>query len=143
MSLSASGRPVVEVAVGVLLKDHESILLGQRPEGKPYAGYWEFPGGKIESGETLFEALYRELQEEINVRIQDAKEFLTIEHDYPHAYVRLHICLVKAWDGQPQGLENQAIAWLDLKDISNIENSKLQPILPATVPILEKLKEIL
>jgi 8-oxo-dGTP diphosphatase len=57
--------------------------------------------------------------------------------------VRLHICLVKAWDGQPQGLENQAIAWLDLKEISNIENSKLQPILPATIPILEKLKEIL
>jgi 8-oxo-dGTP diphosphatase len=143
MSLSASGRPVVEVAVGVLLKNNESILLGQRPEGKPYSGYWEFPGGKIESGETLFDALYRELKEEINVHIQDAKEFLTIEHDYPHAYVRLHICLVKDWDGQPQGLENQAIAWLDLKDISNIDNSQLQPILPATVPILEKLKEIL
>jgi 8-oxo-dGTP diphosphatase len=124
MSLSGSGRPVVEVAVGVLLKDHESILLGQRPEGKPYARYWEFPGGKIESGETLFEALYRELQEEINVRIQDAKEFLTIEHDYPHAYVRLHICLVKAWDGQPQGLENQACSLSCLQQFPFWKNSK-------------------
>ena len=64
---SASGRPVVEVAVGVLLKSDQSILLGQRPEGKPYAGYWEFPGGKIETGETLLDALRRELQEKLIV----------------------------------------------------------------------------
>ncbi len=63
MEFHSSGRPIVEVAVGVLLQDGQSILLGQRPEGKPYAGYWEFPGGKIEDGETLFEALKRELLE--------------------------------------------------------------------------------
>ena len=64
---SAGGRPIVEVAVGILINSEQSILLGQRPEGKPYAGYWEFPGGKIEAGETLLQALQRELQEEINV----------------------------------------------------------------------------
>jgi len=135
-----SSRPVTEVAVGVLLRKNEAILLAQRPEGKPYAGYWEFPGGKIEAGETLFQALQRELIEEINVRILDAKEFLTIEHDYPHAYVRLHICLVTSWEGEVKGLEGQATAWLSVGEISRIEDSNLQPILPATLPILEKLK---
>jgi 8-oxo-dGTP diphosphatase len=135
-----SSRPVTEVAVGVLLRKNEAILLAQRPEGKPYAGYWEFPGGKIEAGETLFQALQRELVEEINVRILDAQEFLTIEHDYPHAYVRLHICLVNSWEGEIKGLEGQATAWLSVNEISKIEDSNLQPILPATLPILEKLK---
>lgn len=143
MAFNLTNRPIVEVAVGVLLKKNEAILLAQRPEGKPYAGYWEFPGGKIETGETLFEALKRELSEEINIQILDADEFLTIEHDYPHAYVRLHICLVNSWDGEVKGLENQATAWLPLNDICRFENSNLQPILPATLPILEKLKNIL
>lgn len=138
-----SSRPITEVAVGVLLRKKEAILLAQRPEGKPYAGYWEFPGGKIEAGETLFQALQRELIEEINVRILDAKEFLTIEHDYPHAYVRLYICLVNSWEGEVKGLEGQATAWLSVNEISKIEDSNLQPILPATVPILEKLKNLL
>lgn len=140
MELHSSGRPIVEVAVGVLLKDGQSILLGQRPEGKPYAGYWEFPGGKIEAGETLVQALRRELQEEINVSINDANEFLVIEHDYPHAYVRLHICLVSSWLGEPKGLENQTLAWVLKKDIAKPD---LEPILPATIPILEKLNSFL
>lgn len=143
MAVNLTNRPIVEVAVGVLLKKNEGILLAQRPEGKPYAGYWEFPGGKIEAGETLFEALKRELSEEIDIQILDAKEFLTIEHDYPHAYVRLHICLVNSWHGEVKGLENQATAWLSLDDIDKFEGSNLQPILPATRPILEKLKNIL
>jgi 8-oxo-dGTP diphosphatase len=69
----SSPRPVVEVAVGVLMNDVGAVLLGQRPVGKPYAGYWEFPGGKIESGESLFAALSRELLEEIDVFIDDAE----------------------------------------------------------------------
>lgn len=143
MADTSLGRPIVEVAVGVLLKKDDAVLLGQRPEGKPYAGYWEFPGGKIEAGESLFEALQRELTEEINIRILDAKEFLTIEHDYPHAYVRLHVCLIRNWEGELRGLENQAIAWLPLTDIPHIEASELQPILPATLPILKKIQSIL
>ena len=137
---STSGRPIVEVAVGVLIKPDQSILLGQRPEGKPYAGYWEFPGGKMEADETLLQALQRELQEEIDVSINDASEFLVIEHDYPHAYVRLHICLVTSWVGEPKGIENQALAWV-LKN--EITKPKLEPILPATLPILEKLSAFL
>ncbi len=138
----SSPRPVVEVAVGVLMNDVGAVLLGQRPVGKPYAGYWEFPGGKIESGETLFAALSRELLEEIDVLIEDAEEFMVLEHDYPHAYVRLHICLVKSWQGQPRGLENQALGWLNIKDVDQIDIAGFDPVLPATLPILEKLKRI-
>jgi 8-oxo-dGTP diphosphatase len=138
----SSPRPVVEVAVGVLMNDVGAVLLGQRPVGKPYAGYWEFPGGKIESGESLFAALSRELLEEIDVLINDAEEFMVLEHDYPHAYVRLHICLVKSWQGQPRGLENQALGWLNIKDVDQIDIAGFDPVLPATLPILEKLKRI-
>ena len=138
----SSSRPVVEVAVGVLMNTAGAVLLGQRPVGKPYAGYWEFPGGKIESGETLLAALSRELQEEIDVRIDDAEEFMVLEHDYPHAYVRLHICLVKSWQGQPRGLENQALGWLNIKDVDQLNVAGFDPVLPATLPILEKLKNL-
>jgi 8-oxo-dGTP diphosphatase len=138
----SSPRPVVEVAVGVLMNDVGAVLLGQRPVGKPYAGYWEFPGGKIESGESLFAALSRELLEEIDVLIDDVEEFMVLEHDYPHAYVRLHICLVKSWQGQPRGLENQALGWLNIKDVDQIDIAGFDPVLPATLPILEKLKRI-
>jgi 8-oxo-dGTP diphosphatase len=138
----SSPRPVVEVAVGVLMNDVGAVLLGQRPVGKPYAGYWEFPGGKIESGESLFAALSRELLEEIDVLIDDAEEFMVLEHDYPHAYVRLHICLVKSWQGQPRGLENQALGWLNIKDVDQIDIAGFDPVLPATLPILENLKRI-
>ncbi|WP_255535189.1 NUDIX domain-containing protein [Polynucleobacter sp. AM-26B4] len=137
-----SSRPVVEVAVGVLIDGAGAVLLGQRPEGKPYAGYWEFPGGKVEAGETLFAALSRELQEEIDVRIDQADEFMVLEHDYPHAYVRLHICFVKSWQGQPRGLENQALGWLNIKDIDQLGIAGFDPVLPATLPILEKLKSL-
>ena len=141
-SLKTNTRTVVEVAVGVLINPTGALLLGQRPEGKPYAGYWAFPGGKIEAGETLFEALKRELLEEIDVAIDDAEEIMVIEHDYPHAYVRLHICVVKSWRGQPHGLENQSLAWLERDDIDRIELTQFNPILPATVPILEQLKNL-
>ena len=128
--------------MGVLMNDVGAVLLGQRPVGKPYAGYWEFPGGKIESGESLFAALSRELLEEIDVLIDDVEEFMVLEHDYPHAYVRLHICLVKSWQGLPRGLENQALGWLNIKDVDQIDIAGFDPVLPATLPILEKLKRI-
>ena len=139
--LSATGRPVVEVAVGILCDSSDSILLGQRPEGKPYAGYWEFPGGKVEKGESVFEALSRELAEEIGIQIQDATELMVIEHDYPHAYVRLHVCLVKNWKGQIKGLESQALHWISKAQI--IKSAlPVTPVLPAAAPMLDRLREL-
>ena len=101
--MSNINRPVTEVAAGVLLDSEGRYLLGQRPAGKPYAGYWEVPGGKIESGETVFQALRRELQEELGIDIQSSEELTVLEHDYPHAYVRLHVSLIRHWVGTPKG----------------------------------------
>lgn len=138
--MSANGattRPVTEVAVGVILKADGSCLLGQRPSGKPYAGYWEFPGGKLESGETVFEALARELKEEIDIEIHGSVAWQVIEHDYPHAYVRLNIHLVTQWSGEPKGLEGQALAWVKNPKATEVT---LAPLLPATIIILDLMK---
>ncbi len=75
--------------------------------------------------------------------ILEAEEFMTLEHDYPHAYVRLHVCLVRQWTGEPRGLENQSLAWLESFNLSDRDHFSLEPILPATWPILKKLQEII
>lgn len=124
-------RPV-DVAVGILLAPDGAVLLAQRPAGKPYAGYWEFPGGKVEQGEPILNALARELQEELGVRIQAADAWCCVEHVYPHAHVRLYFYLVRTWQGDPQGLEGQSLAWQG--DIA------LTPLLPATIPLLQWLE---
>ena len=139
-TLEATSRPVTEVAVGVILKSDGSCLLGQRPAGKPYAGYWEFPGGKLEKDESVSQALARELKEEIGIEILGSEPWQVIEHDYPHAYVRLNIHLVKKWTGDPRGLEGQSLAWVE----SPIKvEPKLQPLLPATIIILDLMKATL
>ena len=91
---STGERPVTDVAVGVLIALDGAFLLTSRPEGKVYAGYWEFPGGKLEAGETVEQALRRELQEEIGITIGAAHPWREKLVDYPHALVRLHFCKV-------------------------------------------------
>ncbi|MCD9230061.1 NUDIX domain-containing protein [Ralstonia pseudosolanacearum] len=124
------GRKITEVAVGVLVQPDGRFLLAQRPEGKPYAGYWEFPGGKLESGESVEAALTRELKEELDITLRACERWHTIEHDYPHAYVRLHFCKVTAWDGALRALEGQDFAWQTLP-------ISVDPVLPATLPVFE------
>lgn len=132
-------RPVTEVAAGILLDTEGRYLLGQRPEGKPYAGYWEVPGGKIEKGETIFEALKRELEEELGIEIQSSEELTVLEYDYPHAYVRLHVSIIRDWTGTPQGCENQSLSW----ELLAAEKPSVEPLLPAAWPMLERLKALL
>ena len=122
-------RPVVEVAVGVLLQPDERFLLTSRPEGKVYAGYWEFPGGKLEAGESVEQALRRELQEELGIVIGSAQVWKTQLVDYPHALVRLHFCKVFDWQGALQMREGQSFAWQTLP-------VQVAPVLPGTVPVL-------
>lgn len=129
-------RPITEVAAGILLDSTGRYLLGQRPEGKPYAGYWEVPGGKIEAGESVFDALKRELQEELGIDIQESEELLVLEHDYPHAYVRLHVSIIRQWQGLPQGREGQALSW----EMLTAAKPSVEPLLPAAWPMLEKLR---
>jgi 8-oxo-dGTP diphosphatase len=126
----SADRSLVQVAVGVLVRDDDSFLLTSRPEGKAYAGYWEFPGGKLEAGETVEQALRRELQEEIGITIQDCTLWKTERIDYPHALVQLNFCKVTQWTGELQMLESQSFAWQQLPVV-------VTPVLPGTVPVLQ------
>ena len=127
-------RAVTDVAVGVLIDTQGRFLLTSRPPGKVYEGYWEFPGGKLETGETVAEALQRELQEEIGVTIGAVHAWREKLVDYPHALVRLHFCKVFDWKGELHMHEGQTFAWQTLP--VNVE-----PVLPGTVPVLEWLAE--
>ena len=124
----------VEVAVGVLIKADGSFLLTSRPLGKAYCGYWEFPGGKIESGETVHDALRRELNEELGINIESAQAWKEAVVDYPHALVRLSFCKVFRWSGDLQMREGQAFSWQTLP-------VQLAPILPGTLPVLQWLAQ--
>src|SRR5690606_36537238 len=108
---SAGDRPTVDVAVGVLINGIGHVLLTSRPPGKVYAGYWEFPGGKLEQGESLEHALRRELQEEIGLNIDAVQPWRELLVDYPHALVRLHFFKVFSWTGDLDMREGQCFSW--------------------------------
>jgi 8-oxo-dGTP diphosphatase len=122
-------RQVVDVAVGVLIRANGDFLLTSRPAGKVYAGYWEFPGGKFETGETVQQALSRELHEELGIQTQHIEPWRQELVDYPHALVRLYFCKVLAWSGELQMREAQSFAWQRLP-------VTVAPVLPGTVPVL-------
>ncbi len=123
----------VDVAVAVLIRSDGAVLLAQRPASKVYSGYWEFPGGKIEPGEPVPEALRREAREELGIEIERAYPWITRVFVYPHAKVRLHFYRVYAWRGEPRAVEHQAIAWQRPDSIA------LEPLLPANGPVIRSL----
>ena len=127
-------RQVVDVAVGVLVREDGDFLLTSRPPGKVYEGYWEFPGGKLEAKETVAQALARELEEEIGLKIEDVQLWRQQLVDYPHALVRLNFCKVTRWQGDMQMREGQNFAWQNLP-------VAVVPVLPGTVPVLVWLAE--
>jgi 8-oxo-dGTP diphosphatase len=127
-------RGVVDVAAAVVLRPDGSFLLAQRPSGKVYAGYWEFPGGKIEPGEEPVHALRRELHEELGIEPDLAYPWITREYVYPHAEVRLHFFRVLRWHGEPHGREDQALCW------QRPDASPADPMLPANAPVLAALR---
>jgi 8-oxo-dGTP diphosphatase len=124
----------VDVAVAVLIRSDGAVLLAQRPSSKVYSGYWEFPGGKIEPGEPVAEALKREIREELGIEIERAYPWITRVFTYPHAKVRLHFYRITAWRGEPRALEHQAIAW------QRPDAIELAPLLPANGPVLRALQ---
>ena len=123
-------RKAVDVAVGVLIRGDGAFLLTSRPVGKVYAGFWEFPGGKLEPGETVEQALRRELQEEIGITIGEAQAWRNEQVDYPHALVCLHFCRVYQWSGDLRMREGQQYSWQQVP-------VQVGPVLPGTVPVLE------
>ena len=128
-------RPIVDVAVGVLLQADGRFLLTSRPAGKVYAGYWEFPGGKLEAGESVEQALARELHEELGLDIDpaDVQRWREQLVDYPHALVRLHFCKLFSWRGELHMREGQAFVWDTLP-------VQAAPVLPGALPVLEWLQ---
>ncbi len=127
-------RKEVEVAVGVLIRPDGAFLLTSRPPGKVYEGYWEFPGGKIETGETVEQALRRELIEEIGVTIGAVQPWRIKRVDYPHALVRLNFCKVYQWQGELHMHEGQNFSWQQLP-------VQVAPLLPGTIPVIQWLEE--
>ena len=127
-------RTPVDVAVGVLIDAEGRFLVTSRPEGKVYAGYWEFPGGKLEGGETVEEALRRELHEELGIHIGPVLPWKVELMEYPHAVVRLHFCKVFEWSGEFEMRERQAMAWQTLP-------VEVTPVLPGTIPVLRWFSE--
>lgn len=121
-------RPLTRVAVAIIERvvgGRREVLFAQRPEGKAYAGYWEFPGGKVESGETVIDALIREIDEELGIHIRSATLWRRERFSYAHAHVELNFCRSSDWSGEPQGREGQAFAWQSPQSIG------LSPLLPA------------
>jgi phosphoribosyl-AMP cyclohydrolase len=131
----SGSAPATDVAVGVLVQcDAQgrecTFLLTSRPPGKVYAGYWEYPGGKFEPGETVEQALSRELHEELGITIGTVHPWRQELFDYPHARVRLHFCKVYDWQGEIEMREGQAMAWCSLP-------VGVSPVLPGTMPVLQ------
>ena len=128
-------RTHTEVAVGVLIRESDNaLLITSRPAGKPRAGWWEFPGGKLEEGETVEQALRRELQEELGITIANCIAWKVTEHSYTHALVRLHWCKVTQWTGDFEMREGQQMSWQQLP-------LTVQPVLEGSCPVLQWLSE--
>lgn len=122
----------IAVAAGVLLREGR-FLMASRPPDKIYGGYWEFPGGKVEAGESTHAALIRELGEELGIRVTRADPWIVREHVYPHGRVRLHFFRVRQWEGEPHPHEGQSLAWLAPGAVPP------EPMLPANAPVLRSL----
>ncbi len=131
-------KKITQVAVAILQKNGE-VLLASRPQGKGWAGWWEFPGGKIEANETSEHALSRELQEELGITPTQVQQWLTRRFDYPATHdslaktVLLHFYFVTAWAGELSAKEGQQLSW------QNPQNITVSPVLPANAPIMQAL----
>jgi 8-oxo-dGTP diphosphatase len=123
----------VDVAAAVIERPDGSFLLAQRPLGKIYEGYWEFPGGKVEPGESIAEALARELREELGIEVELSYPWITRTYAYPHATVKLHFHRVVRWNRDPHPHEGQSFAWQYSRTLT------VSPMLPANAPVLKAL----
>lgn len=130
---------LVQVAVAILMQPHGDYLLASRPNGKGWAGWWEFPGGKIEAGESAEHALIRESQEELGITPTHIQPWIKRRYDYPATHdaeaktVLLHLFFVHAWQGELQAREGQQFAWQHPRKLN------VRPVLPANAPIMQAL----
>jgi 8-oxo-dGTP diphosphatase len=127
-------RSRIEVAAAVIHDTEGRFLLAQRPSGKAFEGYWEFPGGKVEPGESAADAMRRELHEELGIVVDSVYPWLTRDFEYPHASVRLRFFRIYHWHGEPHGREGQCFTWQRPRELT------VAPMLPANGPILRALE---
>ena len=111
----------IHVAVGVLRRSDGRVFAAERLPGRHLAGQWEFPGGKLEPGESARAALGRELREEVGVEVLDARPLIRFPCEYPDRRVRLEVFEVREWRGRPHGREGQAIAWVEPGDLARLD----------------------
>lgn len=132
----------VDVVIAILLRADGRFLLNTRPEGKPHAGSWELPGGKLAPGESVAAGIRRELREELGIDIgaaEHARRLLpVVEYSYPRVLIRLHPCIFGHWHGEPRPMEGQRFFWQSIWD----DETHVAPVLPATVPVIETLRGI-
>jgi 8-oxo-dGTP diphosphatase len=126
----------VHVAAGILIDIEGRVLITDRSRASAMQEFWEFPGGKLASGESAEEALRRELVEELGIEITSCDHFHRLEHDYPEMRVAIEFFLVRTWQGAPSGIEGQELRWLRLSEISP------EMLLPADAPVLELLQDL-
>ena len=125
--------PVIQVVAGALIDQQGRVLIAQRPPGKHLAGGWEFPGGKLDAGETPIDGLRRELREELGIEIVRTEWLAGCEHDYPDRRVQLDLWLVPEFAGEPQSLDGQALRWIELSELESAD------MLPADKPLVAAL----
>ncbi len=128
-------KKTIEVVVGVIINQKKEILLSLRAAHQILSDYWEFPGGKLERGETSYQALCRELLEEIDIQVIGASPLLDLYYEYPNYIVNLHPWLIKQYSGEPIGKEGQTIAWKSLLEINSLK------LLQANYMIIEEVQK--
>ena len=131
--MSHAPKKAIHVVAGALVSLQGQILIAQRPIGKHMAGGWEFPGGKVDQGETPLAALRRELLEELGVEVGSAEYLVSCDHEYPYRIVSLELWLVTEFIGQPQSLDHQALRWVNADQLHTAD------LLPADQPLIEAL----
>lgn len=141
--LDANKRPVALVVAAALIDPDGRVLIAQRPPGKEMAGLWEFPGGKIEAGETPEQALIRELREELGIAVQPAclAPFTFASHAYARFHLLMPLYVCRRWEGTPTPHEHSAIKWV--KPRALIANPDLYPMPAADLPLLPMLRDLL
>jgi 8-oxo-dGTP diphosphatase len=132
--LSEAG--LIAVAAGILRDSRGRILIAQRPMGGHVGGFWEFPGGKLDPGETPAQGLQRELQEELGVAVEAAVPFMAYRHEYPGRVVELHVFLVERYSGEPRGVLGQPLRWVSVAELPAAD------LLPADLPIAAALSRL-
>ncbi len=129
-------KPRLRVVAAALFDAERRVLIAERPAGKHMAGWWEFPGGKVASGETDTEALVRELREELGVEARPDHEVMRLSHDYPDRTVDLVLWRATLTSGAPQGLDGQQLKWVDCQSLGN------ERMLPADTPFITALQRL-